>query len=180
MINPHHCLEWNFAKNKNLIEEKCLVQRTSNFETLPIGKPVVIPYSFSTIACMHFRGFQFEFLHDFCIILNWNPWRIRFLNFCICIPHKIWIWASNLGVFWGENGSQPCLESSACMNLVHFHVQIHLGPPLGQHRPNILGIQSILEPLVGIHVPCKNSEKEGPWGPRPTTMVGRPWGSSHL
>ena len=104
-----------------------------------------------------FEVFNSNFLHDFCTLLHWNPWHIWFLNFCICIPHKFWIWTSTLRVFWGGIGSQLDLEASACMNLDDFHVQMHLGPHLGLHRPSFVGIQVFLDHMAVIQECCKSS-----------------------
>jgi hypothetical protein len=74
----------------------------------------------------------------------------EFLKFCICIPHKLWIWTSIQRAFWAGIFSFEHVEASACMNLAHFHVQVHLGPLLGLHRPRTAPIQSPLDLMASI------------------------------
>jgi hypothetical protein len=57
------------------------------------------------------------------------------------------------------------------MIVAHFHVQMHLGPLLGLHRPKPAGLQSPLAHAVGIQVASKGPAiLASKWG-RPTPLV---------
>ena len=66
------------------------------------------------------------------------------------------------------------------MNLDDLHVQMHLGPLLGLHRPTPVLIHAILDHVAVIMDHWKKEEKLGPATGRPTPLVGRLRGSTPL
>jgi hypothetical protein len=79
----------NFVKFNQIDGNKCLIQKTQNFEPLPTGKSVVISYLILTPACLNFSHLHLICAWALCL-LHENPGMFCFPIFCIINPYESW------------------------------------------------------------------------------------------